>query len=396
MKRLIAKATRVILTACAGLLIITALPGSGAGRSAAAPQPMTDATPATTVTPAPTVFFEPTRIAPAGAQPFVLILCKFADVDETWQTPADFERLLFGPEGLDAYWREASYDGINLEGSRAVGWYTLPDAVEAYRNADGSDVDLGRLAADCTAAADANVNFPDYFGIGLAFNRNLWLASRGGGMCLDLDGAARCYGALWLWPTNARNRALVAHEMGHAFGLSHSMGVSTDEFGNAWDVMSQDGQWWPDAHYNPPPQHMIAYHKDTLGWIEAHRKYVVADEGTVAITLERLAQPGASGYLLAQIPIAGSAEHFYTVEARRMAGFDALLPADAVVIHEVDTRREVPAVLVSRAAERDLAVTGSVWNVGQVFSDKTHGISVAVDAETETGFVVTISTGTSR
>jgi hypothetical protein len=174
------------------------------------------------------------------------------------------------------------------------------------------------------------------------------------------------------------------------------MGVSTDEFGNAWDVMSQDGQWWPDAHYNPPPQHMIAYHKDTLGWIEAHRKYVVADEGTVAITLERLAQPGASGYLLAQIPIAGSAEHFYTVEARRMAGFDALLPADAVVIHEVDTRREVPAVLVSRAAERDLAVTGSVWNVGQVFSDKTHGISVAVDAETETGFVVTISTGTSR
>ena len=81
------------------------------------------------------------------------------------------------------------------------------------------------------------------------------------------------------------------------------------------------------------------------------------------------------------------------MEARRQVGYDSSLPADAVVIHEVDTRRDVPAMLVSREAERNLQSTGSVWKVGQRFVDATHGIAVSVDAETETGFVVTISTG---
>ena len=66
-----------------------------------------------------------------------MILCKFADADETWQTIADFEKLLFGQEGLDAYWREASYDRINLAGSKVVGWYTLPGQASAYRTEDG-------------------------------------------------------------------------------------------------------------------------------------------------------------------------------------------------------------------------------------------------------------------
>ena len=164
----------------------------------------------------------------------------------------------------------------------------------------------------------------------------------------------------------------------------------TTEFGDVWDVMSKDGKWWPDPYFNPAPQHMIAYDKELLGCIAAERK-LVARAGTQTITLERLAQPGNDGYLLAQIPIGSSTTHFYTVEARRRVGFDAALPGDAVVIHEVDTTRSMPAVLMSRAAERDLQATGSRWQVGQRFDDVAHGIVISIDAETATGFVVTLS-----
>jgi len=390
MKRLTGKVTRAITMIFVGLLIVTSLPGHSAiTQSAAAPQPITAQT-ATPAAPAPRVFFEPTRVAPTGAQPFAMILCKFAGAGETWLEVSEVEKLLLGEAGVDAYWREASYGRINLAGSRVVGWYALPQDAAAYRTADGADMDLYRLAADCTAAADADIHFPDYFGIGLAFNQDVNVSSRGGKACLDLDGWSHCYGAFWLWPANSRNRSVVAHEIGHAFGLSHSTAHDTAEFGNVWDVMSKEGQWWPDPHYNPMPQHMIAYAKDLLGCIPAARKFTAAG-GTQTVTLERLAQPGPAGYLLAQIPIAGSATHFYTVEARRRMGFDAQLPGDAVVIHQIDAGREMPAMLMGRAGEEGRLHAGSMWRAGQRFTDAAHGITITVDAETTTGFVVTIT-----
>ena len=37
-----------------------------------------------------------------------------------------------------------------------------------------------------------------------------------------------------------------------------------------------------------------------------------------------------------------------------------------------------------------------MWQVGQRFTDAAHDITIAVDAETATGFVVTVSVGSPR
>ena len=46
----------------------------------------------------------------------------------------EFETLMLGivPPGLDHYWRELSFNNINLAGSVVRGWYTLPQPRSYY------------------------------------------------------------------------------------------------------------------------------------------------------------------------------------------------------------------------------------------------------------------------
>ena len=147
--------------------------------------------------------------------------------------PSYFETLLGAARpGLDDYWREVSYGQINLEGSRVVGWYRLPQPAAAYRAAETTPSDLDLLAGNCIAAADADVHFPDFAGINLVFNQLLGDSTWGGRRCLELDGVSRCYGITWLWPPASAKPAKVVHEIGHTFGLKHSAAGSGEVYGN--------------------------------------------------------------------------------------------------------------------------------------------------------------------
>jgi hypothetical protein len=313
-----------------------------------------------------------------GSTPVINILCKFADIGDE---PSDrnYFNSLVGTSypGLDHYWRENSYNAVNLSGSVSTGWLTLPSPRAAYV---GTSANLGLLYTDCRQQA-VNAGFsPSSFAmLNLMFNANLdccaWGGSRGGER------------VTWMPPGGYENQALLAHEMGHGYGLPHSNFNGGDTYDNAWDVMS--GALWSDVthpSFGSVGMHINSYHKDLLGWIPAAQKYVLPAGGTATISLERTAQPTTTNPRMIQIPLGNG--RFYTVEARRNVGYDTGTPGEAVVIHEVVPTRTEPAWVIGSDGR-----TGAMWTVGETFTDALAGVMVRVELVSASGFVVTVSSG---
>jgi M6 family metalloprotease-like protein len=328
-----------------------------------------------------------------GSRPWISIMCKFNDVTDEPRNLAYFLGMYGSSKpGLDHYWREVSYNNINIVGSNAVGWYALPHPRSYYVYNNGFD--HNRAATDCTGVADPQVNFSQYVGISLMFNDDLDGYAWGGGWYGTLDGVSKVWSMTWEPPWGYTNIMVISHEMGHGVGLPHSSGTYGQTYDNQWDVMS-DG--WSncsnssDATYGCLGQHTIAYHKDILGWIPANQKFTPTQAGTTTITLEQLALPQTGNYLMAQIPIGGSTTRFYTVEVRRKTGYDVKLPGQAVIIHEVDTTRNIPAHVIDADNNGNTGDAGAMWIPGETFSDSANGIFVSVLSSTSTGFQVSIT-----
>ena len=71
--------------------------------------------------------------AVSGNTRWVTVACKFSDIAEE-QKPVTFFNGQYGtrPGQLGHYWKEVSYNKINLTGSSAYGWFTLPQPRSFY------------------------------------------------------------------------------------------------------------------------------------------------------------------------------------------------------------------------------------------------------------------------
>lgn len=337
-----------------------------------------------------------------GSQPWVSILCKYSDIAAEPRNLAYFQGMYDNAPGrLDHYWREVSYDQIDIVGSTAVDWVNLPNPQSSYVSDPGSgtDADLNSIFNHCTAAVDHLVDFSLYVGINIMINDLLDCCAWGGSRFTTLDGVTRSWRTTWNPPWGFENETVIAHEMGHGFGLPHANNFDADDnpYDSPWDVMSSAwGNATNDPTYGTLGKHINAYHKDQLGWFAPARRFVTPDDSRTTITLDHTGISDSSNYLIATIPIAGN--HWYTVEARQRFGdYELALAGDAVIIHEVRTNRGEPSWAVD--ADQPPADFGSnpgtMWTVGETFTDAENQISVTVESATADGFIVTIEFGDS-
>lgn len=351
----------------------------------------------------------PTKIV--GVTRWITLGCKFSDVAAT-PRDRDYFQSIYGnqPTQLGHFWDEVSYGKISLAGSIAQDWKTLPQTRAVYVPIDPAtnqeDADLNKLFDDCIALHDPDVDFSvngGAQGVNLVFNDNLDGAAWGGSRCLTLDGINKCWSTTWLPPwsytaSSSNGTATMGHEMGHGYGLPHANNSDSDStpYDSPWDVMSDSrrNNSTLDAFYGRLPKHLSMYSRNRLGWVDAARKLDVrAGTGAQTVTLDRSSLRGSTQVQMITLSYPGVTNRYYTVEARKVGGlYEAAMPGDAVIVHEVVTGRGEPAW--SQDADVPPATyannEGSMFKVGETWIAPDRSFRVTVLSATAEGFVVRI------
>lgn len=338
-----------------------------------------------------------------GSTRWVTLMCKFNDIGTEPKT-RDYFQSQYGnaPGQLGHYWSEVSYGKIDLAGSTAHGWYTLPKPRSAYvTTVNGKQkAELSQLFADCAGVADIEVDFRGVQGVNLMFNGELDGNAWGGGACATLDGVYTCTRATWSPPWSYNNLAPLAHEMGHGYGLPHSDNSDgdSDTYDNPWDLMSD--AWrnaTSDAVYGTLPKHLNMYQRERLGWVDAARKLTIPAGNQTAhtITLDAGSLAGSPNTQLVVLAMPAQPDPYktviYTLEARRRTGtYESRLAGDAVIIHKLENYGIAYSVDSDVPAADFSSNEGSMLKVGEHWStpDASHWVEVV--SATAHGFVVRV------
>ena len=297
---------------------------------------------------------------PQGPTSWAVIKCKFSDQP---QEPTFDPSFITSNAGMAGYWRDASYGQISLDGTATSGWYTMGITL-----AQGQAMTRKQRIDACIAAA-TNVNTSKFYGVIAILNAKIDSGSQGGRVLLDPDA--------WFV-------SFAAHEMGHCYGLDHTFdeaAVSYDPnsdgrpgaYGDGWDIMSamtfgNSNPVFAGTYGNSGPG-LTTLNLDKLGWLTADR--ISTWDGTSkTVTLAAVNHPEANGFLMTKVPIdAANPNHYYSVEFRRKTGWDAGIPQDTVLIHELRPDGLFQLIRADGGAER---------LQDQTFHDLNNNVAITV------------------
>jgi hypothetical protein len=289
------------------------------------------------------------RYTISNARPWAVILCKFSD-QPAEPYPPDYYRECFTESGMGKgrefdYFRQVSYGHVDMVGSKVFGWFSMtshatPELATLHYPGDR------RKLADwgITVARDNHIDLIPFCGVLVVYNFQTDSGAAGWHLVV-LGNHKRDWS-----PT------FNCHELGHGFDLPHSWSARPDvEYGDPWDMMSAMRVCTFGNQFGANGPGFNAFNLRRLGCIPADRIWSHAGNfASQTISLAALNEPDAKGYLMASITGAaeGGAKTEYVIEFRRKRGWDAGIPRDTVLVHEV--RANGVCYLISRKKSAEL------------------------------------------
>jgi M6 family metalloprotease-like protein len=319
-----------------------------------------------------------------GEQRTLVLLVNFQDTaGETPFTLAQAGDAVFGT--VSDFFYEASFGQTWLTGD-VDGWYTLP--IDSTCNTG----DIGD-AADAAAAA----NGVDLSGYG----RFIYV----------MKGAAQCFwsgaSSMSEYPSHAflngnLDPMVIAHELGHSFGLNHSNFLDCGDTVLGPDCVRAKDDKFDTMGSSPEPGHFNAFQKERLGWFAPGEVVPVTADGTYTLQPYELtggAIPKALKIPKDVDPATGEATWYY-LEFRQALGFDAFIAGNDNVLNGVLVRVDAAtspglppvSLLLDMTPNSDLHYDRSdpALVVGESFTDSASGITISTNWADATGAGVSI------
>ena len=324
-------------------------------------------------------------------KPWAIILCKFSDLADFEPYPVSFYKEHFTEAGDGKgtefdYFREVTYGNLDMTGSKVFGWFVMRQ--HSTRELPTMIYPAGRSTLHdwgVEMARAHRIDLRPFYGVAVVFNSSTDSGSAGGHRVV--------------FGNKERNwePTFNFHELGHGFELNHSWSARPDVvYGDRWDIMSAMRVFkFKDSMGNLSGPGMNAWNLRRLGCIPNSRVFNMSgSSGTRTITLAALNHPEAKGSLMASIrPAGGSRSETYLIEFRRKQDWDAGIPRDTVLVHEVRAngnsyllKNEVPTRVnskIKRPSPYELLP-------GQVFKIAVRQLTIRVqsfDAEASTAKV---------
>ena len=239
-----------------------------------------------------------------------VLMFNFADDRYRPWSPATVDSRFFtASNSLDAYFKEQSYNQVDLEGD-VYGWYELG------LDGAGCDVDAWADAAKARAAAEGVV-LSAYHSIAYVFPDQ---ADCNWGGLAELPGND-------LWLNGTISQSIAAHELGHNMGVHHASALACGSvaLGSSCSNLEYGD---PFSSMGTGSRRMASWHLQQLGYLEPANVQTVTADGTynVRTTLNQSADPQ-----VLKIPRASTGEYLY-VDLRGAGGvFDSFNLSDPAV-----------------------------------------------------------------
>lgn len=263
------------------------------------------------------------------------------------------------------YYQQSSYGITSLTNTISTQVYRMPNTGASYAKSGDTD----QLLADAKTAAAANYALGNYDRIILVF------AKLSG---LPFDGNAEL-GGTNVWVNGNFNFAVVAHELGHTYGVLHanlwqvsdgnplSDSGSSAEYGDDFDPMGLNPAQDARADFNP-------WYKNRLNWIHDSQVQTVTSSGTYRAN--RFDDSTATGTLA--LKVVKDSRRNYWIGCRRKFTDNASMQNGAYIVwgYNVNTNSNLLDMTTPGRSDQDAALA-----IGATFIDSDAGVAIRPVAE---------------